>query len=270
MKTIKHLLLLTLCTLTVSATLSGCKEKAKGDSTVAENTEAEKMLQGIWVDGDTEEVTFKVDGDTIYFPDSTSMPTAYKVYGDTLVMGSPTAKYPIVKQAPHLFWFKNQNGDVVKLNKSDDPADSLAFTHEKPKAMTYNEVVKRDTVVVYSGERYHCYIAINPTKYKVVRTAYNNDGVGIDNVFYDNIIHISVFKGATQLYSHDFRKQMYGRFVPKQFLSQSILSDMQFYKVDAKGFHFNATICIPDGASCYMLDTNISFGGKLTMELIDY
>lgn len=190
--------------------------------------------------------------------------------GDTLVMGTPAAKYPIVKQTEHLFWFTNQNGDMVKLAKSNDPIDSLAFAHEQPKVMTITEVVKRDTVVNYNGERYHCYIAINPTKYKVARTTYNDDGMGVDNIYYDNIIHISVFKGATQLYSRDFRKQMYARFVPRQFLSQSILSDMQFDKVDARGFHFNATICMPDGASCYMLDTKISLDGKMSMELLEY
>lgn len=252
------------------AVITGCKDKASGGNDVTENKEAESLLQGIWKDNDTEEVTFKVEGDSIFYPDSTSLPTAFKVYGDTLVMGTPSAKYPIEKQTTHLFWFKNQNGDLIKLVKSEDTADTLAFADEQPKVLTYNEVVKRDTVVNYGGERYHCYIAINPTKYKVVRTTYNNDGVGVDNTYYDNIIHISVFKGAAQLYSRDFRKQMYARFVPKQFLSQSILSDMVFNKVDGNGFHFNATICVPDGASCYMLDTKISLHGKMSMELLEY
>lgn len=259
--------LLTLC---IFFALFGCKEKSKDVNSMEENTEAERMLQGIWTDDDTEEVTFEIKGDTIFYPDSTSLPTSFKVFGDTLVMGLNKAKYPIVKQAPHLFWFLNQNGDVVKLVKSDDPSDSVAFVHDKPKVQTYNEVVKRDTVITHNGERYHCYIAINPTKYKVIRTTYNNDGVGVDNIYYDNIIHISIYKGAAQIYSRDFRKQMYARFVPKQFLNQSILSDMEFSKADAHGFHFNATICMPDGTSCYMLDTNISFTGNLSMKLLEY
>lgn len=250
--------------------LTGCRDKSKDGNDIAEDKEAKAMLQGIWVDDDTEEVIFEVRGDTIFYPDSTSQPTSFKVYADTLVLGAPVAKYPIVKQAAHLFWFKNQNGDIIKLTKSDNPEDSLSFVHEKPKILTYTEVVKRDTVVMYGNERYHCYIAINPTKYKVICTTYNDNGVGVDNVYYDNIIHISVFKGAQQLYSRDFSKQMYSRFVPKQFLSQSILSDMQFSKVDSRGFHFNATICMPDGASCYMLDTKISLQGRMSMELIEY
>lgn len=254
----------------VLLTFIGCKNKTADSATAQEDTEAKKLLRGVWMDGETEEVTFKVEGDTIYYPDSTAQPAPFKIFGDTLVIGAPEAKYPIVKQTAHLFWFKNQNGDVVKLVKSDNPDDTFDFVHDKPAITIYKTVVKRDTVVMHGGERYHCYIAINPTKYKVVCTTYNSDGVGIDNVYYDNIIHISVFKGATQLYSRDFNKQMYARFVPKQFLTQSILSDMNFNKVDERGFHFNATICQPDGASCYMLDTNISLAGKMSMELIEY
>lgn len=256
--------------LILAAVVSGCRKKAESYAEAKEDRQAKALLQGIWVDSDTEEVTFKAKGDTIYYPDSTSQPTPFKIVGDTLIMGAPEAKYAIVKQAAHIFWFKNQNGDVVKLMKSEDPNDALPFVHEKPKIMTYTSVVKRDTVVMYNGERYHCYIAINPTKYKVVRTTYNSDGVGVDNVYYDNIIHISVFHGAEQLYSRDIRKQMYARFVPSQFLQQAILSNMTFEKADAQGFHFFATICMPDGASCYMLDTKVSLQGKLSMELIEY
>ena len=249
---------------------SACRNKQAGVVEVAEDTEAEAMLQGIWVDNDTEEVTFKVKSDTIFYPDTTSLPATFKIYGDTLVIGV-SAKFPIVKQAAHLFWFKNQNGDLVKLVRSDNPEDSLVFEHDKPRVMSIvTEVTKKDTVVLYNEERYHSYIAINPTKYKVLRTTYNTDGVGVDNVYYDNIIHLSVFRGSVQLYSRDLRKQMFAKFVPKQFLEQSILSNMSFNKVDAEGFHFDTTLCMPDGATCYLLDTKISFSGQMTMELLEY
>lgn len=251
-------------------TVMGCRDRHQDATSNPEDKEAEAMLQGIWVDNDTEEVAFKVKNDTIFYPDTTSMPATFKIYGDTLVM-SGTGKYPIVKQAPHLFWFKNQNGDIVKLVKSDDPDDAAIFVHDKPHVMTViTHVLKKDSVVMYNGERYHWYIAINPTKYKVIRTTYNSDGVGVDNVYYDNIIHISLFKGASEIYSRDIRKEMYSRFVPKQFLQQAILSNMDFSMVDAKGFHFDATICMPDGASCYLLDTKITFNGRMDMELMGY
>ena len=57
--------------------LASCKRKS--DVAVvrtAENQQAKAMLQGIWVDSETEEVSFRVKGDTIFFPDSTSRPTS--------------------------------------------------------------------------------------------------------------------------------------------------------------------------------------------------
>lgn len=250
--------------------LSGCHRKPEAVVSVAESKEAKAMLQGIWVDNITEDVVFKVKGDTVFYPDTTSLPAYFKIVADTLIMGTAPDKYPIIKQAAHLFWFKNTNGDIVKLSKSDDPNDALAFVHKKAEVLTVTEKLKKDTVVMYNGERYHCYIAINPTTYKVIKTTYTDDGVKVDNVYYDNIIHISIYKGADQLYSRDFNKSMYADLVPEHFLKQAVLSNMEYNKVDSRGFHFNAIVCIPDGDSCYMLDTKIAFGGDMSMELIEY
>lgn len=262
--------ILTALAIGMAIMMSSCRTRHQDVNERTEDKSAKASLQGVWIDEDTQEVNFRAKGDTIYYPDSTSMPAYFKIVGDTLVMGDSEAKYAIVKQTPHLFWFKNQNGDVVKLQKSDDPSDVSAFAHEQPKVMILTEVLKRDTVVMYSGERYHCYVAINPTKYKVRRRTYNDDGVEVDNVYYDYIIHLSIFRGATQLFSRDFNKKMYSRLVPGQFLSQSILSNMTFNKVDSRGFHFDTTVCVPDGASCYLLDTKVSFDGHMSMELLEY
>lgn len=254
----------------MAACLIACKEKPAQAGSPGEDKEAEAMLQGIWVDGDTEMATFKMRADSVFYPDSTAQPSTYKVYGDTLVIGT-AQRFPIVKQTPHLLWYKNQNGDVVKLQKSDSVEDSLLFERTKPHGLAViTEVVKRDTVVTHGGEKYHLYIAINPTKYKVTFTTYNTDAIGVENVYYDNIIHLSVYRGATQLFSRDLKKQMYAKYVPAQVLSQSILSDIDFAKADAEGLHFNTTICMPDGATCYMLDTKVSYGGKLDMELLEF
>lgn len=249
--------------------LTGCKDKAQPSPEISENKESKAMLQGIWVDSEMEDIVLKMKGDTIFYPDSTSQPAYFRVIGDTLFIGD-SAKYPIQKISRNILWFKNQNNDVVKLVKSTNPDDERAFIHEKPKAEIVTKKLKSDTVVVYNNERYHCYIAINPTTYKVIKSVYNDDGVKVDNVYYDNIIHISVFKGAEKLYSRDFNKQMYSTFVPANFLSQAVLSNIEFNHIDSKGFHFNAIVCIPDGASCYMLDTRIMFDGTMTMELIEY
>ena len=71
-------------------------------SVLPEDKEAKAMLQGVWVDEESGDVSFKVNGDTIYFSDATSMPTYFRIYEDSLYLGSGTS-YGIVKQTEHLF-----------------------------------------------------------------------------------------------------------------------------------------------------------------------
>lgn len=256
--------IITLLALVLTSCGGGSDQKS-----VEENKEAKTMLQGIWVDSESGDVSFRVQGDTIYYADSTSMPAYFRIMGDSLVLASG-ASYGIVKQSEHLFWLKNQNGDVVKLAKSDDPADETEFVHDTPPVLSYTHQVKRDSAVVYGGERYHWYIAINPTKYKVTTRTYNDDGIEVENVYYDNIMHISVFQGSRQLYSSDFRKQQYADKVPADFLEQAVLGNMEYSHADAAGLHFQATLCIPDGASCYLVESVISYKGQHTMQLVEY
>ena len=162
------------------------------------------------------------------------------------------------------------SGDVVKLEKSDDPVDATEFTHDTPSVLSYTYQVKTDSVVMYNGNRYHWYIAINPTKYKVITRTYNDDGIEVENVYYDNIMHVSVFQGSRQLYSSDFRKQQYANQVPAQFLEEAILANMEFTHIDADGLHFAATLCQPDASSCYQVESLITPHGQMTMKLIEY
>ena len=246
------------------------QEKGTVAESKVEDKAAKAMLQGIWIDADSENIVFKVEGDTIYYPDNGAQPARFAIFGDTLVIGDSGAGYPISKQTDNLFWFTNAAGELVRLVKSSDPTARLAFGSEKPKVLALTEVLKKDTVVMYVGERYHCYIAINPTKYKVIRKSFNDDGVEISNIYYDNIIHLSVYHGAEQLYSRDFRKSLFTDFVPARFLSQAVLSDMDYESADVDGLHFNVTLCIPDVASCYLLDVNISLDGKMSLEVKEY
>lgn len=240
-----------------------------GQDAVEESKEAKALLQGIWLDAETEEVTFKAKGDTLFYADSTNMPAYFRIVDDILFIGSQS--YTIVKQSSHLFWFHNQNGDVVRYKKSDDPNDALSFNQKQPTTLNMvTEIMKRDSVVFHAGKRYHWYVAINPTKYKVTRTNYGADGVVREQVYYDNIMHISIYKDAECLYSSDIKKQNYQSQIPSSFLSEAILGDMTFSHVDENGFHFNATICVPDGGTCYLVATNISFDGQLSMKLLEY
>lgn len=217
------------------AVLVGCRRTAGGKASLPqEDLRAKQMLQGIWLNDAEGDVSFMAKGDTIFYPDSTSQPVRFAIYGDTLVLSAAgESKYPIVKQAPHLFVFKNQNGDVVKLVKSEDPDDRYAFEERRPVALNQNRLIKRDTVVTLGGEKYHSYTQVNPTTYKVVKSSYNDDGVAVDNVYHDNIVHVSVFNGARKVYSGDFRKQAFVRLVPADYLSQSVLSDITFTRIDA-------------------------------------
>ena len=249
--------------------ITGCGGRGGSSESSEESREAKAMFQGVWLDEESGDVTFRVKGDTIFYADSTSMPAYFKIVKDSLVLASGT-KYGIAKQTEHLFWFTNQSGDIVKLVKSDDADDEIKFVHDTPKVLTYTHQVKIDSVVSYNGERYHWYIAINPTKYKVSKRTYNDDGMEVENVYYDNIMHIAVFKGAQRLYSSDFRKQQYASKVPKDFINDAILSNMEYSHIDAEGIHFNATLCIPDGASCYLVETLVDYHGKVSMKLVEY
>ena len=246
-----------------------CSQGQKPVSERSESRESKRLLQGVWLDESTESVVFQMKGDTIYFADSTSMPAYFKVIDDTLYIGS-TGSYYIEKQTEHVLWFKNHSGETAKYVKSDDEEMNQMFEQSKPQILTLTEVLKRDTVVFHNNERYHIYIAINPTKYKVSHHVLNNDGLDVENIYYDNIIHLSIFHGAAQIFSRDFRKSLYNQKVPSQVLSQSILNNMVFDKCDEDGLHFRTSICVPDDASCYMVGHTVSYKGQLTTQLLEY
>ena len=131
---------------------------------------------------------------------------------------------------------------------------------------TYRERVERDSVVNYDGKRYRAYVYINPSKVKLVKTSYNEDGMSIDNIYYDNVMHICVYEGRKSLYASDITKQMLSPYVSADFLSKSLFSDMQFIGVGPSGFHYQASVCIPESFVCNIVDLYVSFKGKLTMK----
>jgi len=247
--------------------LGGCSSKQ--NRAAEEDREAKTLMQGVWVDAETNDLAFRVVGDTIFYADSTSMPAYFRIVGDSLTLSSGTS-YVIEQQTPHVFIFRNQNGDLIKFTKIDEAEADSVLLPETPAVMTYTHQVKTDSIVSYNGTRYHWYIAINPTRYKVVRRTFNEDGMEVENVYYDNIMHVSVYNGAQRLYSSDIRKQQFSKIVPVTFLNEAVLANMEYSKADAEGLHFNATLCIPDGASCYLVETIVSYNGQMTMKLLEY
>lgn len=236
-----------------------------------EDVEAKQKLQGIWIDKETGTVAFRAKGDTIYYPDTTNVAVYFYIAKDTLYMGNDTPEaYPIDRIGENLFKFHSVVGEIVTLERSMEPDDTIYFTHKQAVTLTYNEVVKKDTVVYYNSERYHCYIYVNPSRLKVYKTSYTDEGIAVDNVYYDNVIHVAVYKGKQSLFSKDYNRKSFVGLVPPEFLEHAILSNMTYNKTDGGGFHFDATICIPDDASCYMVRICVSRQGEAKMELIEY
>ena len=87
----------------------------------------------------------------------------------------------------------------------------------------------------------------------------------MDNIYYDNIMHICIYEGRKCLFSSDITKQMLENVISTDFLQQSILSEINFKNVDRKGFHYQATVCIPESPVCNIADLSVSFDGKLTI-----
>jgi len=250
-------------TILLSVAFIACGQKGGVVKRAAESRQAKQLLQGVWSDEDAETVIFKMQGDSVYYPDSTSMPAYFMVVDDTLYIGS-SARYAIKKQTLHTLWFQYPNGELVKLVKNDEESQDETFGKGESQILMPSEVLKRDTVVMYEGLRYHLYVAVNPTRIKVVRHTLNDDGLDVENVYYDNIIHLSVFQGSRQVFSRDFRKRQFEHNVPGPFLEQAILNNIEYDGVEADGFHFLVSLCQPGDASCYQVEHVVSFDGKLS------
>ena len=252
----------------IAGILVACGGKNSKTAVQSENLAAKKMLQGIWIDSETGDLSFQAEGDTISYPDSMNVPVMFMIVDDTLILkGSNLTKYPIVKQTEHLFSFINQNGDIVKLTKSDGEELEQAFEQEPSVTLNQRKTIKRDTVVFSGEERYHCYVQVNPTKQKVFKSKINDDGVSVDNVYYDNSIRVSIFQGRSRLYQHDFHKEDFSRLVPQDFLRQSILSDILIMNNDSEGVNYHAHLVIPDSPSSYIINVKITYKGKMSMNV---
>ena len=255
-------LAISLLAILLLACISGKKDNfAKQE----EDIKAKELLQGIWLDDDTENPLMRIIGDTIYYADS-STPIAFKILHDTLyTYGNDTTYYKIDKQAEHIFWFHSIADNIIKLHKSEDPNDSLSFSDKEIIIPTYTEVTKRDSIVSFGGTRYRAYVYINPSKKRVVKTTYSEDGISMDNVYYDNVMHICVYEGQKSLFASDLTKQMFESVVPADFLAQSILSDTKFVKVDKNGFHYQAVLAIPESSIYSIANLLVSFDGNMVI-----
>ena len=253
--------------MTAVITVCGCKQTDKQQVQAQENLRAKAELAGIWIDAEEETAVFKIKGDTVYYPDTTSRPVKFSIVGDTMVMmGSNASKYPIVRRSAHIFEFKNQNNEIIKLIKSEDPNDSLLFIRHRPVPLNQGKTIKSDTVVTYSEKKYHSYVQVNPTTYKVYRTFYNAEGMEVENIYYDNIVHVSIFAGANKVYSKDFKKSDFAQAVPVNMLKQCILSTIKLTSLDNDGLHYQTQLAIPDSPGSFIVELIISYNGKISIK----
>lgn len=251
--------------------LCSCQNnKQKEQVSDEEDTRSKELLQGIWMDDDSENILLKVQGDTIYYADALNAPTRFEIIKDSLFMyGNEVSRYHVDKLAEHIFWFHSLADNIVKLHKSEDPTDSLAFSKTLQVIPNYTEVTKKDTVVSYKGIRYRAYVYINPSKMKVTKTSYSDEGISVDNAYYDNVMHICVYEGKKSLYASDITKKVFEGVVSQDFLDKAILSDMSFISANAFGFQYQASLCVPETSVCYLINLNIDKDGKLNIAAVE-
>lgn len=250
--------------------LDSCSDKG-GRVSEEEDLTAKQMLQGIWLDNDTEMPLMRIEGDTIYYTDPQSMPASFRVLHDTIYIHSNgPVPYKIDRQTEYSFWFHSLSDEIVKLHKSENDEDSLAFIDREVEVIaTTAEVVKKDSVVMYDGIRYRGYVTINPSQMKVFKTSYSAAGISVDNVYYDNVIHICIYEGAKQLYGQDITKRMFDSLFATDWLDQVILADMNFMGVDERGYHYRATLGIPESSVYSLVDITVGFDKELSMSLAE-
>lgn len=259
----KRLVIELCCVMALAACGNG-----KSPEAADEDFTAKTLLQGIWIDDETELPLMRIEGDTIYYSDPQNIPVSFKILQDTMyVFGNNTATYKIDRQTEYSFWFHSLADEIVKLHKSESPEDILVFGNKEVEAISTTDVVKKDSVVMYNGTRYRGYVYINPSKMKVVRSSYSEGGISVDNIYYDNVIHICVYEGRRMLYGKDITKKMFAGIFPEEVLSQMILADMEFMGVNSKGYHYQATLRIPESSVYGLANITIGFNNQIKIEL---
>lgn len=251
--------------------LSACSDQPKKQPKEAneEDLRAKELLQGIWLDDMTETPLLRIKGDSIYYIDESVQPTAFRIINDSLkTYGQQTTSYHIKKQGQYVFWIESAMGETLQLSKSEEDIDSfLTLQEEHQVQQPKRQVVQKDDVVFYNNTRYRGYVYINPTDIKVIQPEITEEGLEIENVYYDNIIHICVYEGKKSLFAKDMKKQDFETLIPSEYFKRAILSDMEFMGVDAKGYLYQATLCIPNSASCYLINISITKDGDISYEL---
>ena len=231
------------------------------------DAEVMNQLQGVWLDMNTESPVLKIQGDSLLYASKRNSPMKYKLIDDTLfVSGLYTTAYPVLSRTETSMTIVNPMGDNVSLYKTLQ--DNVNFVEQTlDESNQEQKIIKKDTVILHRKSRYRGYTTINPTSIKVVQPGLTEDGFTVDNVYYDNVIHICVYEGNKRLCGIDVRKESFEDVVPADFLQRSVLYDMKFVGVDKDNFIFHVTLWEPDGP-CYYLYVLVNEQNELSFKSI--
>ena len=254
------------------ALITSCGSGRSRLESISEDKVAKELLQGVWLDDESNMPLLRICGDMITYVDQDATPVNFKIIRDSIYMlGQDTTAYKIVRQGESVFWLQTDADELIKLHLSDSEDDQYAFNHssEPLENPIVQKQIQKDSVIIYNNVRYRGYVFINPSKYKVVKTIVDENGIGQEVVFYDNIIHITVYEGTNELYGKDISKQLFADYIDNNILAMSLLVNMDFVDVDADGFHFRAILTVPDSTVTHSLNLIISSQGELTISPIE-
>ena len=109
----KKLVIELCCVIALAACGNGKEQK-----TVEEDATAKALLQGVWINDETELPLMRIEGDTIYYADPQNIPVSFKIIRDTMyVYGNHTVTYKIDRQTEYSFWFHSLADEIIKLHK---------------------------------------------------------------------------------------------------------------------------------------------------------
>lgn len=249
----------------ILTSLAACKRNSS--SFKEQDLQAKRLLQGIWVDDEGTAPMIMVLGDSIFYPDSASMPVKFWIVKDSLYLqGKHLNSYKINKQTTNLFTFLNQNGDELSMVKSNDKSFKKAFSYHVYAMNTFEEE-NIDTTANTDQGYYRSLIHTETTTDKVIKSTYNEEGIEVDNLYLDNIASLVIKSKNTPIYVHDFHKAEFAAFIPKNFIDDCILRKFYFTHSDKRALYYEAVIGVPDAYTTYVIEVRITPDGTVTKHL---
>ena len=240
-----------------------CTSKTENAQIQQEDKAAKQKLQGTWINEMDGDVFFSIKGDTLFYNDSLSAPVSFYVNNDSLIIcNHQIVRYPIVRLNSTQFYFINADGDEVNLVKSDNAPALQKGEYKGTVDLNQKQKIKNDSVVTCNGKRLHAYTQVNPTSYKVYHQTTNDDGMTVENVYYDNIVFVALYDGNRKVFGQNFQKKDFASLVPKTYIDGAVLSEIIIQGATNDGVRFVAILSKPDSYTNYRINIDITADGK--------